>query len=174
MLAKRMQMVFSRQICGVGFLWGVKQPQPNGFVIQLNFGFPLIVFSVYAGVARFVISAFLVLRVFGICGFSQIAQSVVRSVFVDVVKLMRRPASINVQPCQPMRGVQNVVYPNTNVIVSHAASSRVAGAATSSGFIPCKLASINIVIDEFTKSRLRQLFGVHDLNDIKQAGCCQA
>jgi hypothetical protein len=169
-----MQSMFSRKICDVRFLWGVKQPQTNGFVVQLNFSFPLVVFSVYAGVAGFIVSALSVLRVFGICGFSQIAQSVVRTVFVDVVKLMRGPAPINVQPRQPMRGVQNVVYPNTNVIVSHSASSRVAGAATSSGFIPCKLARIKIVIDQLTESRLRQLFGVHGLNDIKQAECCQA
>lgn len=174
MLAKWMQAVFSRQIRGVSFFWGIKQPQTNCFVIQFNFGFPLVVFSVYSCVASFVISALPVLRVFGVCSFSQIAQSVVRSVFVNMVKLMRGPAPISVQPCQPMRSVQNVVYPNTNVIVSHSASSRVAGAATSSSFIPCKLARIKIVIDQFTESRLRQLFGVHDLNDINQAECCQA
>ena len=174
MLAKRMQTVFSRQICGVGCFGRIKQPQTDCFVVQLNFGSPAIVFTTYARVARFVVAALLILRVFCVCSFSQIAQSVVRTIFVDVVKLLRRPRTARVQPRQPMRGVQHVVHANANIAVAHPASCRVTGTAAPSSFFPCKFARIRVIIDQLAESCLGKLFGIHGLHNIKQAVGCQA
>lgn len=174
MLAERMQAVFSCQIRGVSFFGCIKQPQTNRFVVQFNFGFPTIVFSAYTCVARFVVAALSILRVFCVCSFSQIAQTVVRTIFVDVIKLLCRPRAVRVQPRQPMRCVQHVVYADANIAVAHSASCRVTRTATPSGFVPCKFTRIRIVVDQFTKSCLSKWFGVHGLNNIKQAGGCQA
>jgi len=165
--------VFSCQIRGVSFFGCIKQPQTNRFVVQFNFGFPTIVFSAYTCVACFVVAAFSILRVLCVCSFPQIAQTVVRTILVDVVKLMRRPYAVRIQPRQPMRGVQHVVYTHANIAVAHSASCRVAKAATPSSFVPCKFARIRVVVDQFAKFCLGKLFGTHGLHNIKQAGGCQ-
>ena len=87
MLAERMQAVFSRQIRCVCFLGGVKQPKANSLVIQFNLSFPTVVFAAYSGITRFVVAPFLILRVLGISGFSQVTQSVVGAIFVSVMVL---------------------------------------------------------------------------------------
>ena len=174
MLTKRMRAVFSRQIRCVCFLGGVKQPKANSLVIQFNLSFPTVVFAAYSGITRFVVAPFLILRVLGISGFSQVTQSVVGAIFVNVVKLICGPKTINMQPRQSMRGIQNIVHTNANVTVAHSAPSRIARSATASGFIPSKLACIGIVMDQFAKPSLGKLFSVHGLNNIKQAGNCQA
>ena len=174
MLAKWMQAVFSCQIRGVSFFGRIKQPQANRLVIELNFGFPPCVFFVYARVARLVVASFCVLRVFCVRSRSQIAQTIVRTVFVDVVKLMRRPRPMRVQPRQPMRGIQHIVHADANVAVAHSTARRIAWAATPSGFVPGKFSRIGVIIDQFTESCLRKMFCTHGLHNIKQVGVCQA
>lgn len=174
MLTERVHAVFSRQIRCVSFFWGVKQSQTNSLVVQLNFGFPTLVFLAYACVARFIVFAFSVLRIFCVCRFSQVAQTIVSAIIVNVVKLMRGPHPMRIQPRQPMSGVQHVIHANANVTVVHSAPRRIAGAATPSGFVPCKFARIRVVVNQFTKLCLSKLFGAHGLHNIKQAGDCQA
>lgn len=174
MLAERMQAVFSRQIRGISFFGRIKQPQADCLVVQLNFGFPAIVFPAHTCVASFVVAAFLILRVFRVCSLSQIAQTVVRTVFVDVVKLLCRPRTVRVQPRQPMRGVQHVIHADANVAVAHSAPRRVARAAAPSGFAPGKFSRIRVVVDQLAESCLGKLFCTHGLHNIKQAEGRQA
>ena len=174
MLTKWMQAVFSRQVRRMSVFRRIKQTKTNSLVVQFDFGFPSIVFFTYACVARLVVAALSILRVFCVCSFSQVAQTVVRTILVDVIKLLRRPRAVRVQPRQPMRGVQHVVYADANVAVAHLASCRVTRTATPSGFVPCKFTRIRIVVDQFTESCLGKWFGAHGLNNIKQAGGCQA
>ena len=169
-----MQAVFSRQIRGVRFFGCIKQSQANRFVVQLNFGSPSIVFPTHTCVARLVVAALSILRVLCVCSLSQVAQTVVRTILVDVVKLLRGPRTVRVQPRQPMRGVQHVVHADANVAVAHSTARRIAGATTPSGFAPCKFARIRVIVDQFTESCLRKMFGTHGLHNIKQAEDCQA
>lgn len=174
MLTKRMQAVFSRQIRGVRFFGRIKQAQADCLVVEFDFGFPAIVLPAHACVASLVVAALSILCVFCVCSFSQVAQTIVRTIFVDVVKLLSGPRTVRVKPRQPMRGVQHVVHADANVAVAHSASCRVAGTATPSGFVPCKFARIRVVIDQFAEPCLGKWLGVHGLNNIKQAGVCQA
>ena len=166
--------MFSRQVRRMSVFRRIKQTKTNSLVVQFDFGFPSVVFFTYACVTRLVVAALSILRVLCVCSFSQVAQTVVRTILIDVIKLLRRPRAVRVQPRQPMRGVQHVVYANANVAVAHSASGRVAGAAPPSGFVPCEFARIGIVVDQFTESCLGKRFGAHGLNNIKQAGNCQA
>lgn len=174
MLAKWMQVVFSRQICGVSFFWRIKQAQADRLVIELNFGFPASVFFIYARVTRLVVASFCVLCVFGVRNRSQIAQTIVRTVFIDMIKLMFGPCSIRIQPRQSVSGVQHIVHANANVAIVHSTACRVAGSATPSSFVPSKLSRVRNVINQFAKPSLGKFFNVHDFNYIKQAGHCQA
>lgn len=174
MLTKWVQAVFCRQVRCMSVLGGVKQPKANCFVVQLNFSFPFVIFFTYTCITSFVVTTFSVLRIFSICCLSKIAQPIIRAIFINVVKLIRRPVTINVQPCQPMCGVQNVVYTNTNVTIVHLASSSRTMATTPPWLVPCKNACVNVIIDQFAKSSLRNIFSFHGFNYIKQAGYCQA
>ena len=165
--------MFSRQVCLMGFFRRVKQTKPNTFVVQFNFGFPALVLSTHAGVTRLVVFSFSVLRVFGVRSLSQIAQPIVRPIIVDMIDLMRRPNTVNVQPSKPVGRVQHVVKADANIAVAHSTSCRVARTATPSSFVPCKFSRIRVVVDQFAQTLLGKLFSVHDLNNIRQGGVCQ-
>jgi len=174
MLAKRMQVVFCLQVRFMRFFGRGKQAKPNNLVVDFDFRTPLVVFLANARKAAFVVFALAVLCVLGVCCLAQIGYAVVRSVAVNVVKLMGRPFAMNVQPRQSMRGVQYVVKPNANVPVLHAATRSVARPTATTRLIPCKNARVSVIVDDFPQAGLSQLVGIHDLNNIKQAMRCQA
>ena len=174
MLAKWVQVVFCFQIRFMRFFWRSKQSQTDRLVIDFNFGEPFLVFLANAGKSTFVVFALTVLRVLRVSGFSQIADAIVRSVAVNVIQLMRGPFTINVQPCQPMRGVKNVIEPDCNVAMSHSASGYIARSASSPRHVPAKNSRVWVVGHKRFETVLRNSFAVHDLNNIKQVGGCQA
>ena len=174
MLAKRMQVVFCLQVRFMRFFGCGKQANPNRLVVDLDFGKPLAVFLANAWKAAFVVFALAVLCVLGVCRLAQIGNTVVRSVAVNVVKLMRRPFAMNVQPRQSMRGVQYVIKPNADVSVFHAATRSIARPTATTRLVPCKNARVGVIVDDFPQTGLSHLFGIHDLNNIKQAMRCQA
>lgn len=174
MLTKRMQVVFCLQVRLMRFFGCGKQPKSNRLVIDLDFGQPLFVFLANARKTTAVVSTLTILRILGVCRLAQIGNAIVRSVAIDMVKLMRRPFVMNIEPCKLMRGVQNVIKPNTNISVAHAASSFAAYFATTTRFAPRKNARFGVVTNNFTQTKLSYFFGIHGLNNIKQAMWCQA
>ena len=124
-----MQRLLSRQVCLMRFLGRIKQAQTNHFVIKLDFGQPFATLLANAHVAAFTFRFAPVLRVFGVSGFAKIAQTVVRSVAIDVVKLFCRPNPMHIQPSQSVRKIQNVIQPNSAVAVLHVGTGQRARAA---------------------------------------------
>ena len=174
MLAKRVQVVFCFQIRLMRFFWRSKQPQANRLVIDFDFCQPLVVFLTNTWKTTFVVLAFAVLRILRISGFTQIVNLVVTSVAVNVVQLMRGPFAVNVQPRQSMRGVQYVVQSDGYVPMPHAAANYISGTASPARHVPPKNAGFRVVGHERFKAVLRDSFAVHDLNNIRQVGDCQA
>jgi len=132
-----------------------------------------VIFFANAGKATFVILALAVLRILRISGAPQIANSVVTSVAVNMVQLMRGPFAVNVQPRQTMCGVKYVVKSDCDVAVSYAAARCVARSAPPTRHVPPKNSSVWVVRYERFKAVLRDIFAVHDLNNIRQVGGCQ-
>ena len=130
-----------------------KQTQSDRSVINFYFGKPFLVFGSDARITAFVVAAFLaIMRVFNISGLTQIAKSIIRSISIDVVDLMRRPFIRHVQPRQPMREIQYVVQPNNIVPVFHTTARFPAGRATSAFCFPSKFAGVGIVIDKIAEA----------------------
>lgn len=173
MLAKRMQVVFCLQVRLMRFLGRGVQANPNGLVINLDFGKPFAVLCAYARKAAFVVLAFAVLCVLGVRCLAQIGNSVVSTVTVNMVKLMLGPSAMHIQPRKPVSRVQDVIQSDANVPVSHTASGFVARATTAARLVPCKNAGVGSVVHKFPQTGLGHLIGVHDLNNIKQVAWCQ-
>jgi len=174
MLTKRMKAAFSRQIRCVRFLRRSEQPQTNWLVINLDLGKPLTVFGSHAKKTAFVVFSQAILSVFGVCRLAQIVNSVVSPVAVNVVKLICRPTAVNIHPCQPMSGVQDVIQADANVPIFHFASRRAPGTAPPPRFVPSKYPRIGRVADQFVKSGLRDILRFHVLDYINEAAVKQA
>lgn len=174
MLAKRMKAAFSRQIRCVRFLRRSEQPQTNWFIVNLDLGKPLIVLGAHAGETAFVVFSQAILSVFGVCRLAQIVNSVVSPVAVNVVKLICRPTPVNVHPCQPMSGVQDVIQADANVPIFHFAPRRASGTAPPPRFVPSKYPRIGRVVNQFVKSGLRDILSFHGLDYINKAAVKQA
>ena len=174
MLTKRVQVVFCLQIRLMRFFWRSKQAQTNRLVVDFDFCQPLMVFFANAWKAAFVVSALAILRILRIGSFSQVADSVVASVAVNVVQLMRRPLPVNVQPRQTVGGVQYIVEPDRNVAVFHAATRCVSRPAPPARHVPTKNPGIRVIQHKRFEAVLRDIFAVHDLNNIMRVRVCQA
>jgi len=173
MLAKGVQVVFGFQISLMRFFWSGKQPQTNRFVVDFDFCQPLVIFLANACKTTFVIPALAILRILRISGFSQIDNSIVFPVAVNVVQLMRGPFSLNVQPCQTVRGVKYIVKSDRNVSMFHAATRCVSWPAPPTRHVPTKNSNIWVVRHKRFKAILGDVFAVHDLNNIMQVKACQ-
>lgn len=173
MLAKRVQVAFCLQVRFMRLFGRRVQAKTNDLVVDLDFSQPFAVLCAYARKAAFVVFALAVLCVLGVRCLAQVGNSVVSTVAVNVVKLMRGPNAMNVQPRKPMGRVQNVIQADANVPVSHTASGFVAGTTTAARLVPCKNAGVGSVIHKFPQTGLGHFIGVHDLNNIKQAMWCQ-
>ena len=160
-----MKAALAFNICGVGFFGRVKQPESNLFVVHSNTRQPFVVFFANARKAAFVWARFLVERILGVRHFPQIVQRVVRPVSVYVVDLFRRPPAVNVQPYQPMRQIQPVVYANDDVAVARYAASTVAFPAFSPADCPRKHARIRVIVREFAEA-IRRKIGLHSCVNI--------
>jgi len=160
-----MKAALAFNIRGVGFFGRFKQPESNLFVIYGNTGKPLAVFFANARKAAFVLASFLVVCVLSVRHFPQIVQRVVRPVSVYMVNLFRWPSAVNVQPCQPMRQIQPVIYANEDVAVARYAASTVAFPAFSPADCPRKHARIRVVVREFADA-LRRKIGLHNYVNI--------
>ena len=160
-----MKAALSFNIRRVGFFGCVKQAKINGLVGHLNFGSPFAVFFANTRRAAFVLASLLVSGVLRVRHFPQIVQRVVRSVSVYMVDLFRRPPAVNVQPCQPMRQIQPVIYANEDVAVARYAASTVAFPAFSPADCPRKHARIRVVVREFAEA-IRRKIGLHSYVNI--------
>ena len=160
-----MEAALSFNIRRVGFFGRVKQTKINGLVGHLNFGPPLAVFFADARKAAFVLAGFLVVCVLGVRHFPQIVHRVVCAVTVYVVNLFRRPPAVNVQPCQPMRQIQPVIYANEDVAVARYAASTVAFSAFPPADCPRKHARIRVVVRKLAEA-IRRKIGLHNYVNI--------
>jgi hypothetical protein len=73
-----------------------------------------------------------------------------------------------------VRGVKYIVKSDCDVTVFHTTARCVAGSAPSTSHVPTKNSSVWVVRYERFKAVLRDSFAVHDLNNIRQVGGCQA
>ena len=171
--AKRMQLVFGFKIRLMCFLWGFEQPQANRRVIEFDLSKPFLVFSSNPREPAFVVFAFAILSIFGVCGFSEIAQSVVCAISVYVVYLFFRPFAVNVQPNKTMSVVENTIDSDTDVSVFHLASGFVTRSASTARHVPCENTRTGVIVDKGFEPFLGQVLGTHDLDTIKQVRFCQ-
>jgi hypothetical protein len=160
-----MKAALSFNIRRMGFFGRVKQTKINGLVGHLDFGSPLAVFFANARKAAFVLASFLVVCVLSVRHFPQIVERVVRPVSVYVVNLFRWPPAVNVQPCQPMRQIQPVIYANEDVAVARYAASTVAFSAFSPADCPRKHTRIRVVFRKFAEA-IRRKIGLHSYVNI--------
>lgn len=160
-----MYLLFSSKISRMGFFRCAKQAESNRLVVDLNFGHPLAVFLSSARKTALIFSGVLVMCVLRVRNFSQVIQSVVRAVSVDVVKLFRRPAAVSVEPCQPVRQMKPVVYANDGVAIAGHAASHISFPAFSPAYGPGKNARGRVVVEKFAETVYRKV-GLHSLVNI--------
>lgn len=160
-----MYSLFSSKISRMGFFGRVKQPKSNRFVVYSNASHPFAVFFSNARKTTRIFSRVLVMGVLRVRNFSQVTQSIVRAVSVDVVKLFRRPAAVGVEPCQPVRQMKPVVYANDGVAVAGHAASHISFPAFSPAHSPGKHARGRVVVEKFAETVYRKV-GLHSFINI--------
>ena len=174
MLAKRVQVVFCFQIRIPRFFRRSKQSQSDRLVVDFDFRQPLVIFLANACKTTLIVPALAILRVLRVSGLPQVTNAVISPVAINVVQLARRPLTVNIQPRQTMRSVEHVVEPDCDIPISHAAASCVARSAPPTSHVPPKNSCVWGVYNKRFKPVLRDVFAVHDLNNISQARICQA
>ena len=102
-------------------------------------------------------SNMIITAIFRSCGFSQITESIVKSITIYVVKLFFWPVPYDVEPNQTMRGVGSIAYHN-NII---SATSRPTGYTPSKYIVadtytPTKNSCCWIIIQQLTNSFSRK------------------
>lgn len=160
-----MKAALSFNIRCMSFFGRFKQTKSNWFVVYFYLCQPLAVFFANTRKAAFVLASFLVSGVLRVRHFPQVVPRVVRSVSVYVVNLFRRPPAVNVQPCQPMRQIQPVIYANDDVTVARYAASTVAFPAFSPADCPRKHARVRVVVRKFAEA-IRRKIGLHSCVNI--------
>lgn len=151
-----MKFAFGINIGCVRRFGGFKQPNPDRFVVDFDLGQPLIVFLSDTRKSAFIFSRFLVLRVFGVCDFAEIAQRIIRAVSVNVVQLFNRPAPVHMKPCESVGQIQSVINTNDNVTVPHDAPSDAAFSTSTAANCPCKNSRAWVIVKQFTNTFRRQ------------------
>ena len=145
-----MQLSFSFLIRCASFFWRIKQTKAYSLVVNFYACLPLAVFAPDARKSTCVFGRFPpVMRVGNVGGLSQINQSVVCAVIVNVVNLIRRPYAMCVKPRKAMRAVQNIVYTNADIPVLHQTPSHGTLTAFSPGHSPLKNTRIRVITDKF-------------------------
>jgi len=171
-----MQLSFSFLIRCASFFWRVKQTKAYSLVVNFYARLPLAVFAPDARKSACVFGRFPpVMRIGNVGGFSQVSQSVVCAVIVDVVNLIRRPYAMCVKPRKAMRAVQNIVYTNADIPVLHQTPSHGTLTAFSPGHSPLKNPRIRVIADKFFQA-VRCKFGHFNLQNtspvyINSAAC---
>ena len=145
-----MQPLFSFLIRRASLFWRVKQTDAYRLVINFYARLPLAVFASDAGKSTCVFGRFPpVMRIGDVSGLTQVNQSVVRAVIVNVVNLIRGPYAVCIKPRKAMRAVQDIVYTNADIPVLHQAPSHGTLTAFSPGHSPLKNPRIRVITDEF-------------------------
>ena len=174
MCAERMIFPTSILIGETSLFRRVKQTQTNGFVINLDLGQPTLIFCAHARVTAFVVAAFVaVMRVLNVSRFAQIAKTIIRSIAINVVDLMRWPCVRYIQPSQTMRKVKHIIKPNYDIPVFHSATNFSALRAPTPFDAPCKHSRFRIVVDKITDAICFNLI-LHDTVNINCWRECQA
>lgn len=173
MRAKRMILIARFLVGFAGLFRRGKQTQSNRFVIDFYFRKPFAAFSPNARIAAFIIAAFsAVMCVFNVGRLTQIANSIVRSIPVNMVNLMRRPVACRIQPSQTMREIQYVIQPDNVVPIFHAASRLRPLSAAASFNTPSKFAGVGVVIEKIAEAFKRN-FILHGIVNINHWRECQ-
>ena len=136
------------------FITAIEQAEMDAAIVHMNFGSPFAVgfHPVHAIDARRVsrdsgrISA-----IFKARHFSQIGDSVVGSMAVDMIKFFRNTA-VKMKPCQPMRGIQHPVKPNGDVAARIQVSRRLPRLGNSRALSPSENAGFGVVIKKIVET----------------------
>lgn len=100
-------------------------------------------------------SAWHVLMVLGMCGFAEIAKSVIRFVSIKVINLIRWPLAVNIKPRKAMGVVMLTVDSDDDIPVVTITSDQVC-ATTTPPSSPRKYSSQRIVVKNTMKFGLRK------------------
>jgi hypothetical protein len=147
-----MQFAFGSNIGLMRFFWRIEQTYAYRFVIDLYFRQPFAVFFPYAQKSAFSATASPVLRVFHVRDFAQIMQRIMSAVSIQMVYLIQRPFTVNMQPDQPMREIQRIIKTDTNVSSLHLAPHYSAATTPASCNRPSEQTRCWVVIKEFAQS----------------------
>lgn len=161
MRAKRMILLASILIGAASLFGRVKQTQTNGLIVDLDLRQPTFAFGAHARVAAFVVTAFVtVMRVLKVGRFPQIAETIIRSIAVDMVYLAFWPFTGNVKPSQPMREIKTIVHANNFVPVTHPAPRFFTRRATPAFSRPRENTGVNVIANQIAKA-FRRKFVLH-------------
>lgn len=146
------------------------------FSVNAHLGQPFPVFFTDTKKSGFIIDAWFpyILTIPGIRNISEIDKFIVRFVAVFVVNLLRRPASMYVQPSQPMTVVQRVVQTKDDVTMTIAASSNIAYIHVPRSLNdPSEDPGIWVVVQQLLETFVRQCrnFGSHTVSPLKKWAC---
>ena len=169
-----MKLMFGFQVGRTSFFRRGKQAYSHGSVIDLYFRKPFAIFFTYAGIAALVVLAATVLCIFGIGRLAKVGKTVVCSIAVNMVKLLRRKRPNYIQPRQSMSVMQLIVDSDANVPSTHIASRFCSFFTLPSRLVPRETARNRFVMHKGFKAFLSKCFGLHGLNDITQDWRAQA
>jgi len=148
-----MQFLFSFLIRRTSFFGRIKQTKAYRLVIDFYARLPFAVFATNARKPACVARRFPpIVRIGDVGSFTQIVQSVVRAVIVNMVNLVCRPYAMRVKPRKTMRAMQNIIYPNTDIPVLHQAPRYVAFTAFPPRYSPLKNTCVRVITDKFLQS----------------------
>lgn len=162
-----MQSTFSRNIFLMRLFRCIEQPYADRFVIDFYFSQPFAVFFSYAKKTAFVAWSWFtrVLSVFYVGNRTQIIDSIIRSVSINMVYLLCGPLTISIEPRQSMRQIQRVVQSKDNVTILGGTTRFCAYTTPTARFSPRKQAGVGGVVKKFFKP-----FWCHAVN-INSAMC---
>lgn len=135
-------------------LGGIKQPKSNWGIINFYFSKPFVVFFANTYKATFVVFSQIksIVRVLHIGCFSQVNQTITKSIPIYMVNLIGRPNSVNIKPRKPMRQIKHIVQPNYSVPCFGDTPDLASNLASSARNFPSKNSSRNIVVSQKTQS----------------------
>jgi hypothetical protein len=162
-----MKPAFDQYISLMRFFGSRKQTYANRLVVDFYLGQPFTVLFSYAKKTASVFDFWPsdILRVFQIRNFTQIRQSVVGAVSINMVNLIYWPSIVRVKPYQSMSKIKHIIKSDTYVSMLHLAPDNATYAAPAPNFSPRKKASFSAIIQKFMQS-----FWGHKVN-INSAVC---
>ena len=175
MIAKRVKLRLSGEIGETSVFYCGEKSNMSKNSVSLNMNNPFFTcftptHSKYSRFTVFMCFSY-VLRVFFLCRISEIFYPVIQWIAINVVNVIFRPNTVNVEPCKPMRKVFIAIYsnPHSSISSNKSGDGAFCNKATWANF-PSKLSSLRAIMQNFAQSfggNVCRIFRSHDAPPVR-------